>query len=327
MKRLIAVLFLISTVVSFADIFYEWGMTEEELQKSSEKNRKNLKSISPLRIEERKNEVKDKTVNWLKKEQERIIFESANIDWKKKEYEQRFITESATMRNNSYYINDLKEKLETDRKKEFIAYLEKIKSDKQLSNIFLWIDKTDKSKYFLLMEKRYWTTGKKKNYGFGHIADYVAQYRYGVITLDGKEVIPPVLNSISQLYNGKARIQAGNNLGWVYLPEKVEWDNGTNGTLLASENIKLSLITDEEKLKLYRKENVFRTVSYPIDVADLELIRGDNMKQENGYRTGIFINGKEKIVPKKKVIPMNDPYFTMWGYKNLPVYNWDENKE
>ena len=51
----------------------------------------------------------------------------------------------------------------------------------------------------------------------------------------------------------------------------------------------------EEKLKFYRKENVFRTVSYPIAVADFEIIRGDNMKQENGYRTGIFINGKEKI--------------------------------
>ena len=324
MKRLIAVLFLISTVVSFADIFYRWGMTEEELQKSSEKNRKNLKSISPLRIEERKNEVKDKTVNWLKKEQERIIFESANIDWKKKEYEQRFITESPRL--NPHYKNALKENLEEERRKQFMAILEKIKSDKQLSNIFLWIDKTDKSKYFLLMEKRYWTTGKKKNYGFGHIADYVAQYRYGVITLDGKELIPPVLNSISQLYNGKARIQAGNNLGWVYLSEKVEWDNGTNGTLLASESIKLSLITDEEKLKFYRKENVFRTVSYPIDT-DFEIIKGDTMKQENGYRTGIFINGKEKIVPKKEIRYMNDPYFTMWGYKNLPVYNWHENKE
>ncbi len=325
MKRLIAVLFLISTVVSFADIFYEWGMTEEGEQKIIKQNQAYLNYISPAEREEIKNKVKDKTVNWLKKEQERTIFESANIDWKKKEYEQRFITESPRL--NPHYKNALKENLEEERRKQFMAILEKIKSDKQLSNIFLWIDKTDNSRYFLLMEKRYWTTGKKKNYGFGHIADYVAQYRYGVITLDGKELIPPVLNSISQLYNGKARIQAGNNLGWVYLPEKVEWDNGTNGALLASESIKLSLITDDEKLKFYRKENVFRTVSYPIAVADFEIIRGDNMKQENGYRTGIFINGKEKIVPKKKKLYMDDPYFTMWGYKNLPVYNWHENKE
>ena len=111
MKRLIAVLFLISTVVSFAyPYYYSSGITQEKEQKIIKQNQAYLNYISPAEREEIKTKAKDKTVNWLKKEQERTIFENANIDWKKKEYEQRFITESATMRNNSYYINDLKEK-------------------------------------------------------------------------------------------------------------------------------------------------------------------------------------------------------------------------
>lgn len=200
-----------------------------------------------------------------------------------------------------------------------------IKNKNKLSNIWVWYDteiddnynlyKTTKyypdeylfwkdRKNIFVTENRYWIKDKTKNYGYGHIAKYIAVYRYGLIGLDGKEIIPPVLDKISDFYKGKARIQAGNNQGWVSLNGKVEWDNGKDVIAEVSNIIKTTLLTEDEKLKFYRKERGFR-VSENNRLAgnSLEMVRGDTMEKDGGYSTGIFENGKEKIVGNAELFP------------------------
>jgi hypothetical protein len=200
-----------------------------------------------------------------------------------------------------------------------------IKNKNKLSNVWVWYDteiddnynlyKTTKyypdeyvfwkdRKSIFVTENRYWIKDKTKNYGYGHIAKYIAVYRYGLIGLDGKEIIPPVLDKISDFYKGKARIQAGNNQGWVSLNGKVEWDNGKDVVAEVSNIIKTTLLTEDEKLKFYRKERGFRvSENNRLGGNSLEMVRGDTMEKDGGYSTGIFENGKEKIVGNAEPFP------------------------
>lgn len=43
------------------------------------------------------------------------------------------------------------------------------------------------------------------------------------------------------------------------------------------------MLNDEEKLKHYKKVNIFRTVDIPITY-DMEIIRGDKTQKDGGYR-------------------------------------------
>ena len=77
----------------------------------------------------------------------------------------------------------------------------------------------------------------------------------------------------------------------------VKWDSKNSAVEDAEKNIKLTMISDEEKEKHYKKVNVFRVVDIP-KTYDMEIIRGDKMQKDGGYRTGIYVEGKEKIVSK-----------------------------
>lgn len=191
---------------------------------------------------------------------------------------------------------EVKKDFRTDINQKTEVQREKIKKEKGLTNVFVWEDKKDNSKFFYLTEKRYWIKAKR-NYGYGHIADYVAQYRYGIVTAEGKELITPVLKGVSVLYNGKAKIKTAEDTGWIYIDGSVKWDSKNSAVEDAEKNIKLTMISDEEKEKHYKKVNVFRVVDIP-KTYDMEIIRGDKMQKDGGYRTGIYVEGKEKIVSK-----------------------------
>lgn len=173
---------------------------------------------------------------------------------------------------------------------------EKLKQEKGLTNVFVWEDKKDNSKFFYLTEKRYWIKAKR-NYGYGHIADYVAQYRYGIVTTEGKELIPPILKGVSVLYEEKAKIKTENDTGWIYIDGSIKWESKNSALEDAEKNIKITMISDEEKEKHYKKVNVFRVMDIS-KTYDMEIIRGDKMQKDGGYRTGIYVEGKEKIVSK-----------------------------
>ena len=98
-------------------------------------------------------------------------------------------------------------------------------------------------------------------------------------------MITPVLKGVSVLYEGKAKIKTENDTGWIYIDGSVKWDSKNSAVEDAEKNIKLTMISDEEKEKHYKKVNVFRVVDIP-KTYDMEIIRGDKMQKDGGYRPG-----------------------------------------
>ena len=78
------------------------------------------------------------------------------------------------------------------------------------------------------------------------------------------------------------------------------------------------MISDEEKEKHYKKVNVFRVVDIP-KTYDMEIIRGDKMQKDGGYRTGIYVEGNEKIVSKVPDFNGNYEFSAIFRVYIIPI--------